>query len=122
MAKTKVYFNSACPVCAAGIKQQQRKLEGCDVEVEWIDVHLDNEAVTQINADLEFVRERLHVVDEAGRLQIGSTAFSALWKLTPRQGWLGRVSDLPVVRDLFRWSYNRFAALLYRWNRWNRRW
>ena len=122
MAKTKVYFNSACPVCASGIKQQQRQLDGCDVEVEWIDVHLDNEAVTQIDADLEFVRERLHVVDEAGRLQIGSKAFSALWKLTPGQGWLARVSDLPMVRDLFRWSYNGFAALLYRWNRWYGRW
>ena len=122
MAKTKVYFNSACPVCAAGIKQQRRKLQGCDVEVEWIDVHSHNEAVTQIEADLEFVRERLHVVDEDGTTQVGSKAFSALWKLTPGQRRLAQASDLPIVRDLFRWSYNGFAAVLYRWNRLKGRW
>ncbi|HMB76130.1 MAG TPA: DUF393 domain-containing protein [Kiloniellaceae bacterium] len=122
MGKTKVYYNSACPVCAAGIKQQRRKLEGCGVDVEWIDVHADNEAVTQIGSDLEFVRERLHVVDETGKTQVGSKAFSALWKLTPGQKRLARTSDWPIVRDLFRWSYNGFAAVLYRWNRLKRRW
>ncbi len=122
MAKTKVYFNSACPVCDAGIKQQRRKLNGCGAEVEWIDVHSDNEAVRQIGADLEFVRERLHVVDEAGATQVGAEAFSSLWRLTPGQRHLAQVSDLPIVRDLFRWSYNGFAAVLYRWNRLRGRW
>lgn len=122
MAKTKVYFNSACPVCAAGIKQQQRKLQGCGGEIAWIDVHSNNEAVTQIGAGLEFVRERLHVVDEAGTIQVGSQAFSALWKLTPGQKRLAQVSGLPILRDLFRWSYNGFAAVLYRWNRLKGRW
>ena len=122
MARTKVYYNSACPVCDAGIKHQQRKLHGCDAEVEWIDVHSHNEAARQIDADLEFVRERLHVVDEAGTTQVGSKAFSALWKLTPGQRRLAQASDLPIVRDLFRWSYNGFAAVLYRWNRLKGRW
>lgn len=122
MAKTRVYYNSACPVCAAGIRQQQQKLDGCDVEVEWIDVHSDNQAVTQIDSDLEFVRERLHVVDETGGVHVGSNAFSTLWKLTPGQKRLGWLSGLPVVRDLFRWLYNAFAAALYRWNRWSGRW
>ena len=122
MAKTKVYYNSACPVCAAGIEQQQRKLEGCDLEVEWIDVHSNNEAVTQIGADLEFVRKRLHVVGDSGTIQVGSNAFSALWKLTPGQRRLARVSNLPIFRDVFRWLYNGFAAVLYRWNRLNGRW
>ena len=122
MSKTKVYYNSACPVCAAGIAAQQRKLEGCDAEVDWIDVHADNEAVKEIDADLEFVRERLHVVDEAGVLQVGAAAFHALWQLSPRQRWLARMSGLPILGSLIRWSYNRFAALLYRWNRWYGRW
>jgi predicted DCC family thiol-disulfide oxidoreductase YuxK len=122
MAKTKVYYNSACPVCDAGIMQQRRSLEGCGAEVEWIDVHADNEAVTQIDADLEFVRERLHVVDESGAVRVGSEAFAALWKLTPGQKSRARLSGLPILRSIFRWAYNRFAAALYRWNRWNGRW
>ena len=122
MAKTKVYYNSACPVCDAGIKQQRRNLEGCDAEVEWIDVHTDNEAAAQIDAELEFVRERLHVVDESGVIRVGSEAFWALWTLTPGQGWLARLSGLPILRTCFRWAYNGFAAILYRWNRRNSRW
>ena len=122
MTETKVYDNSACPVCDAGIRHQQRKLEGCDADVAWIDVHKDNEAVTQIDADLEFVGERLHVVDESGVVQVGSEAFSALWKLTPSQKLPARLSGLPILRTLFRWAYNGFAAALYRWNRWHGRW
>jgi predicted DCC family thiol-disulfide oxidoreductase YuxK len=122
MARTKVYYNSACPVCAAGIRQQQQRLEGCDADVEWIDVHKDNAAVAEVGADLEFVRERLHVVDEAGAVKVGSDAFATLWKVTPGQGTLARFSSLPVIRTCFRWAYNGFAAILYRWNRRNRRW
>ena len=76
----------------------------------------------QIGAELEFVRERLHVVDEAGTTQVGAKAFSSLWKLTPGQERLAQASDLPIIRGLFRWSYNGFAAVLYRWNRLKGRW
>ena len=36
------------------------------MQVEWIDIHRDAEAVYEIGAEREFVRERLHVVDENG--------------------------------------------------------
>ena len=114
---TKVYYNGACPVCAAGITRQRRKLEGSSAEIEWIDVNEDNDAVCKIGADLEFVRERLHVVDDSGALQVGDRAFSALWHLTPGEKWRAWVSDLPIVRSVLGWVYNAFAARLYRWNR-----
>lgn len=113
---TKVYYNSACPVCNAGIKHQRARSAGDD-HVEWIDVHADNDAVSAIGADLENVRERLHVVDDAGTVHIGAAAFAALWRITPGQRWLGRAGNLPVVRAVLRWAYNAFAAALYRWNR-----
>lgn len=122
MASTRVYFNSACPVCAAGIAGQRRRLEGCDSQVEWIDVHADNAAAAEVGAELEAVRERLHVIDSDGRTRVGSDAFSSLWSITPGQGWRARLADLPGVGATLRWLYDRFAALLYRWNRWNRRW
>ena len=121
-AKTRVYYNAACPVCDAGIRQQKRRLEGSGAEVEWIDVDARREAVTEVGGDLEFVRERLHVVDRRGQIRVGSEAFLALWALTPGQGWLARIGALPLVRTIFAWAYNLFAAGLYRWNRWCRRW
>ena len=122
MARTRVYYNGACPVCDAGIALQRRKLHGCAAEVDWIDVHSDKGAVSEVGAELEFVRERLHVLDESGAVRVGSEAFAALWALTPNQGWFARLSRLPIVRTLFRWSYNGFAAALYRWNLRRGRW
>ena len=73
----RVYYNSACPVCRAGIEQQKGKMQGCPVE--WQDVHTDHERVKQLNADLNFVRKRLHVIDEHGKLNIGFDAFLTIW-------------------------------------------
>jgi predicted DCC family thiol-disulfide oxidoreductase YuxK len=121
-AKTKVYYNSACPVCNAGIQYQQRKLGEASENVEWIDIHKDNEAACDVNPDLELVRERLHVVDEDGALHVGAEAFAELWSKTPGQNAWARIVRRPGIRSLSRWLYNGFAALLYRWNRINRRW
>ena len=122
MSKTKVYYNSACPVCKAGIEYQQRKLGETSDHVEWIDVHSDNEAVCDLNRELEFVRERLHVVDEAGDLHVGADAFAEIWSKTPGQSAWARIARVPGLRAFWRVLYTAFAALLYRWNRINGRW
>jgi predicted DCC family thiol-disulfide oxidoreductase YuxK len=118
----KVYYNSACPVCKAGIEGQQRRMDGCPIDVEWIDVHSDADAVREIGAEREFVRERLHVVDERGEIKIGADAFAALWNHTQGQRWLARIVHLPVLRAVARGAYNAFAAALYAWNRAKGRW
>jgi predicted DCC family thiol-disulfide oxidoreductase YuxK len=122
VAKVKVYYNGACPVCNAGIKGQRERMSGCSAEVDWIDIHSHPDAVREINAEQEFVRERLHVVDEQGTLHVGADAFGALWTRTPEQKALGRLISSPVLRVLSRWLYNGFAALLYAWNKAHRRW
>ncbi|HEY0684140.1 MAG TPA: DUF393 domain-containing protein [Steroidobacter sp.] len=122
MSKVKVYYNSACPVCDAGIKGQRQRMESCGAEVEWIDIHKDAEAVCEIGAQREFVRERLHVVDERGDVKIGADAFEVLFRHTPTQAVLARIIRLPILRTVARWLYNGFAACLYAWNRFRKRW
>jgi len=59
---SKVYYNSACPVCNAGIKDQRRRMEACSIkDIEWIDVHSNPDALSEVGASLEQVRERLYV-------------------------------------------------------------
>ena len=118
----KVYYNSACPVCDAGIRCQRVKLDACGASVDWIDVHAENQAAAEVGADLEFVRERLHVVDSQGELHVGADAITELMATTPRRRWVARLVRLPVVRQFVRLTYNAFAALLYRWNRRRRHW
>jgi predicted DCC family thiol-disulfide oxidoreductase YuxK len=122
VSKMKVYYNSACPVCDAGISGQRARMGSCPIQVEWVDIHREAEAASEIGAQREFVRERLHVVDENGDLKIGAEAFEALWRHTPGQQRLARIVRLPVVRVVVRWAYNGFAAGLYAWNRAKGRW
>ena len=117
---TTVYYNSACPVCDAGIATQREKMQACNIQ--WIDVHTHPAAVQQLGSDLESVRERLHVKDAAGRVLVGAPALAALWQQTPGLRFWGRVAKLPILRSLLSTAYNLFAKALYRWNRWKTHW
>lgn len=116
----RVIFNSACPVCNAGIESQKKKMAGCPARFE--DVHADNALAEGLDADLEFVRERLHVIDETGTLRVGLDAFIAVWRNTPGERWKARVAGLPVLRQLLTLCYNAFARALYNWNRRQSHW
>jgi predicted DCC family thiol-disulfide oxidoreductase YuxK len=122
MSKVRVYYNSACPVCNAGIGAERRRMEACNVDAEWIDIHRDPQRLEEIGASQQFVRERLHVVDDSGALRVGAEAFGALWSQTPRLRGLAALLRMPVIRVLAGATYNLFAAGLYRWNRLRGRW
>lgn len=118
--QTTVYYNSACPICDAGIASQREKMQACNIK--WIDVHNNPTAVLEVGTDLESVRERLHVKDESGRIAVGAPALAVLWEQTPGQRLWGRVAKWPILSSLLGVAYNLFAKGLYRWNRWKKRW
>ena len=98
---SKVYYNSACPVCNAGIKDQRQRMEACRIkDIEWVDVHTNPEAVSEVGASLEQVRERLHVKDSDSQLNVGMDAFTRLWSQTRGQRWLAKLLRLPVFKQL----------------------
>jgi predicted DCC family thiol-disulfide oxidoreductase YuxK len=115
-----VFFNSACPVCNAGIAAQRKRMQGCAVR--WRDVHTDMNARREIASDLEFVRERLHVIDERGNIRVGMDAFQDIWRHSPGEQWKARFVGVPVIKQTSNWAYNAFARCLYRWNRRKSRW
>ena len=120
---SKVYYNGACPVCNAGIKDQRQRMEACGIkDIEWVDVDANPDVVSEVGASLEQVRERLYVKDADGELNIGADAFTRLWSQTPNQRWLASLLRLPVLKQLTQLAYNIFARLLYRWNRAKRHW
>ncbi len=118
--RIQVYFNSACPVCNAGITNQKKKQTTCDVD--WQDVHLNSHTVKLLNADLEYVRERLHVIDIEGQTRIGYEAFITIWENTPSEHWKANISKVPVLRWILNVSYDLFAHYLYKWNRSKNHW
>lgn len=113
-SEIKVIYNSACPVCNAGITSQKEKMSSCAVQ--WRDVNSDVNALKEIPADLEFVRERLHVIDGNGNLKIGLEAFEVIWRHSPSERWKSKIIALPVIKPILAKIYNIFAKYLYKWN------
>jgi predicted DCC family thiol-disulfide oxidoreductase YuxK len=119
-----VWYNTRCPVCDAGIDRQRNKLIAA-VEagtIEFRDINLEPQALATHGASIEDVRRRLHATDEAGHLIVGADVAIAVWGVTPGERWLATLLGNPLVRPVTRLAYDRFADLLYAWNRRKGRW
>lgn len=119
-----VWYNTRCPVCDAGISRQKRRLiEAVKAgQIEFRDINLEPAALAGFGASLEDIRRRLHATDAEGRLLVGADVAIAVWKVTPGEGWLATLFGNRVALPLTRFAYDRFADLLYAWNRRKGRW
>ena len=119
-----VWYNTKCPVCNAGIDWQRNRLVRAARAgiIEFRDINLEPDALARFGAGLEDIRRRLHAVDADGRLLVGADCAIAIWRATPGHAWFGRLLELPVIHQIARFGYDRFADLLYAWNRWMRHW
>jgi predicted DCC family thiol-disulfide oxidoreductase YuxK len=119
-----VWYNTRCPVCDAGITWQKRRLiEAIRVgRIEFRDINLEPAALAGHGASLENIRRRLHATDADGRLLVGADVAIAVWRATPGDGWLATLFGNPVLLPPTRLAYDRFADVLYAWNRRKGRW
>jgi len=122
--KLTVWYNTKCPVCNAGIEWQRSRLVQAARAglIEFRDINLVPDALSRFGANVDDVRRRLHAVDTEGQLHVGADCAIAVWLATPGHVWLGRLLGLPVVYQITRFGYDRFADVLYRWNRWRGHW
>lgn len=118
-AQLTVWYNTKCPVCNAGIDWQRNRLVRAARagRIEFRDINLEPDALARFGAGIEDVRRRLHGVDAAGHLVVGADCAIAIWRATPGDAWLAWLVGLPGIRQIARFGYDRFADLLYAWNR-----
>jgi len=114
-----VWYNTKCPVCDGGITWQRNRLVRAARAgaIEFRDINLEPDALARFGAGIEDVRRRLHAVDAGGQLFVGADCAAEIWLRTPGHAWLGRLLGLPIARQIARFAYDRFADLLYSWNR-----
>ncbi|VIO68874.1 hypothetical protein CI1B_24080 [Bradyrhizobium ivorense] len=119
-----VWYNTRCPVCDAGIDWQRSKLVAAvrAGRIAFKDINETPDALAQFGVSLDDVRRRLHATDQDGRLIVGADVAIAIWRLTASEGWLAAVFGNRVMLPLTRFGYDRFADLLFAWNRRNGRW
>jgi predicted DCC family thiol-disulfide oxidoreductase YuxK len=118
-----VFYNSACPVCDAGVSAQRRamvKRSACAPA--WTDMTESPDALAGEGLTLDDVRRHIYVLDSQGRLHRGADAMGLLWRVTPGRRWLGWLIALPGIRTVARVGYDWFANRLYAWNRRHGRW
>jgi len=117
--KLTVWYNTRCPVCNAGIDAQRNKLLAAvrAGDIEFRDINLEPQALSSYGASLDDIRRRLHATDETGKLIVGADVLIAIWRATPGEAWLAALLGNPVILPLTRFGYDRFADLLFAWNR-----
>ena len=119
-----VWYNTYCPVCNAGIDHQKNKLLAAvrAGKLEFRDINLEPGALAAHGAGVEDIRRRLHATDDKGRLLVGADVAIEVWRRTPGEAWIAALLGNPVMLPLTRFFYDRFADLLYAWNRRKGRW
>ena len=124
MPQLTVWYNTRCPICNGGIDWQRNRLLAAvrAGAVEFKDINEQPDALARYGASLDDIRRRLHATDEAGRLIVGADVTVALWRITPGQGWLAALFGNRVTLPGTRFFYDRFADLLFAWNKRNGRW
>jgi predicted DCC family thiol-disulfide oxidoreductase YuxK len=119
-----VWYNTRCPVCNGGIDWQRNKLLAAvrAGEIAFEDINEQPDALAAYGASLDDVRRRLHATDAQGRLIVGADVAIAVWRATPGQSWIAALLGNRAVLPLTRFFYDRFADLLFAWNKWKGRW
>jgi predicted DCC family thiol-disulfide oxidoreductase YuxK len=119
-----VWYNTRCPVCDAGIDWQRNKLLTAvrAGRLAFRDINDEPTALSAYGASLEDIRRRLHATDDEGRLIVGADVVIAIWRRTAGEGWLARLFGNRLMLPLTRFGYDRFADLLFAWNRWKGHW
>jgi predicted DCC family thiol-disulfide oxidoreductase YuxK len=119
-----VWYNTRCPVCDAGIGRQKRRLIDAVKagRVEFRDINLEPDALAAHGASLEDIRRRLHATKADGHLLVGADVAIAVWRATPGDRWLASLFGNAVMLPVTRVVYDRFADILYAWNRRKGRW
>jgi predicted DCC family thiol-disulfide oxidoreductase YuxK len=119
-----VWYNTRCPVCGAGIDWQRNKLLAAvrAGTLSFRDINEQPEALAGYGVSLDDVRRRLHATDPDGHLIVGADVAIAIWRITPGEGWLASLLGNRVILPVTRFGYDRFADVLFTWNRWKGHW
>jgi predicted DCC family thiol-disulfide oxidoreductase YuxK len=114
-----VFYNTRCPVCDSGINWQKNRLLRAVLSgvVVFEDINTRPDALANFGAGLEDIRRRLHALDGNGQLLVGADVAIALWRVTSSQEWLAALFGNRLAKPLTHFVYDRFADLLYAWNR-----
>ena len=105
----KVYYNESCNICKAEINlYKKQNIE----EIEWVDITNNIIAEKETSKNDKNLLRRLHVIDN-GKVFEGAEAFLLVWKKIPKYNFLYKFFKLPVIFQIFKFTYEVIAYFLY---------
>ena len=105
----KVYYNESCNICKAEINlYKKQNIE----EIEWVDITNNIVAEKETSKNDKNLLRRLHVIDN-GKVFEGAEAFLLVWKKIPKYKFLYKFFKLPVIFQIFKFTYEIIAYFLY---------
>ena len=105
----KVYFNNSCKICRSEINlYKKEKIE----EIDWIDITNNELAEKETDKDDKQLLRRLHVKDNDKVLE-GAEAFLYVWQKIPKYRFLYKFFKLPIIFQIFKFTYEIIAYFLY---------
>ncbi|MEM1037592.1 MAG: DCC1-like thiol-disulfide oxidoreductase family protein [Pseudomonadota bacterium] len=122
MGDLTVLYNNVCPVCREGICAFERRTKTGPEGVVYFDLSTSPQAFDEKGVSLNDVRRKLHAITADGAVLRGWPAIAALWKHTPRFGWLAALGSMPGLNWGARALYHVTAQILWWWNRASGRW
>ena len=105
----KVYFNNSCKICKAEIDLYKKEK---NQDIDWVDITDNDFAKKETSKNSKELLRRLHVKDGEKIIQ-GAEAFLLLWKKMPKYKFLYNFFRLPIIFNIFSFSYEILAFLLY---------
>ena len=105
----KVYFNNSCKICKAEIDlYKKEKIK----EINWVDITNNQLAEKETSKNSKELLRRLHV-KQGGKITQGAAAFLVLWEKMPKYRFLYNFFKLPIIFNIFSFSYEIIAFFLY---------
>ena len=109
----KVQFNKSCKICRSESNlYKKEKIE----EIDWIDITNNSDAEKETSKKDKELLRRLHVKD-GDRIIEGAEAFLFVWKKIPRYIFLYKFFKLPIIFQIFKFTYEIIAYFLYLQNK-----
>lgn len=109
--KLDILYNAECPICSREIAAYRRASDRLGLPISYHT--LDSNLRSDLNLTRDQAARRFHVLAD-GTLLDGLAAFRALWTTIPHLRWLAVLTNLPGLRPLAEFAYERIAApILY---------
>ena len=105
----KVYFNNSCKICRSEINLYKKEK---NADIDWVDITDNTSAEKETSKNGKELLRRLHVKDE-NRIIEGAEAFLYVWKKIPKYRFLYKFFKLPVIFQIFNFTYEIIAYFLY---------